>query len=98
MPDQLGRLSPAEIQYVLAYLSRMPGGVPVCPVSRHQSWGVAEYVGQAVVYPVNAARWLPETAYPFVMIICTGCGYTMLFNAVQLGLYPLPRTLPPTTG
>lgn len=90
MPDGEGRLSPAEINHVLSWLQTMTPaqGFPVCPISNHQDWYVVETVLQAIVYPIGPRRMLPELTYPFVMVVCKGCGYTLQFNATLMGLYP----------
>ena len=90
MPDQAGRLSPAEIEHIQTYVARQSGGVmPACPVSSHRTWLVVPHVGQNIIYPVSVSGAVyPDAPYPFVMMICTGCGYMMLLNATMLGLYP----------
>lgn len=90
MPDPEGRLSPAEIEYILGWVQRHHGGtMPVCSVSLHTDrWFVVPFVGQFVIYPSSPAKTFPDIPFPFVTLLCTACGYYMHINAALMGLYP----------
>jgi hypothetical protein len=57
---------------------------PRCPISGHTTWIIGDHYVQPIPYPMP----VPTTGagYPMVMLICNGCGYTMHFNAVLMGL------------
>ncbi len=99
MPDVHGHLSPAEISYVLQWVTDQHGGIPyACPVSGHTTWVVDEFVTQSIVFPVkyNLGASVAPLAWPVVRLICSGCGHVISFSAVALGLYPPPS--PPRIG
>ena len=91
MPDAEGRLSPAEIAHVQQWMTNFAKGIPVCPISNHQTWSVVDTVFQNIIYPATT-QVIPPTAYPLVIVFCSGCGYAMNFSAAMLGLYPTPVT------
>ncbi len=95
MPDPEGRMSSAEVDFIRTWILRKhKGTMPTCPISLDQIWMVVPQVQQALVYPVSTVTWLPQTAYPYVQVICITCGYAMRFNAAIMGLFPPP--VPPT--
>jgi hypothetical protein len=52
-----------------------------CPISGDDKWTVAPH------YILLSAGAAPPI-YPYVQVTCNGCGYALLFNAVQMGLWP----------
>ena len=98
MPDGQGRLSPAEISYVLQWIANHHGGSPyICPVSGHNTWLVDEYVTQPILFPIqpNLGTSVAPIAWPVVRLICSGCGHMISFSAWAMGLYPAPPPPPP---
>ncbi len=73
MPDLQGRLSPAEISFILQWVSGQNGGKPYpCPVSGHNSWLVDEYVTQSIIFPMgaNLGMSVAPRPLPVVRLIC----------------------------
>ena len=92
MPDPQGQLSPAEILHVQNWLRGFGNGnVPFCLICRSQLWSVANYVAQSMSYPASYAQIVSPIVYPYVIVICGRCGYTMFLNAMIMGLYPPPQ-------
>lgn len=97
MPDLQGHLSPAEISFILQWVTTKHGSSPYqCPICGHANWLVDEYVTQAIVFPVQANMGIPVSpvAWPVVRLMCTFCAHVISFNAVIMGLYPIPPTPP----
>jgi predicted nucleic-acid-binding Zn-ribbon protein len=68
-----------------------------CPFCRGTNWMVGELVGTPNLAPGGFDPNAP--VLPAFPLICTGCGYTMLFNAVVAGLVkPGPPGSPPRSG
>ena len=69
---------------------RLPRSCPACqenPVWTYGGVSAVKKFGEGLVVPMSAAT-------PLVKISCSNCGYTMLFNAVKMGLVssdPYPR-------
>jgi hypothetical protein len=92
MPDGQGHLSPAEIAYILQWINTHHSPF-TCPVCDHSGWVVDEYITQTIVFPLQPTPVAPRPL-PTVRLSCTGCGYIISFNAVMMGLYPLPSVPP----
>lgn len=90
MPDPKGKLSDEEKQFIADWLDKNWTKSRECPVSGHNSWTIADHL----VVPMNY-RWheagggtlLSGEVYPQAMVICTGCGYSVYFNAVKMELF-----------
>ncbi len=89
MPDEPDDRSEEHQAYVDAVLERLhawlhekvPGATFKCPVCHTERWSVQD-PGEI---PIRGP-FLPGKAYPSVVFICENCGYTMLFNAVVMGV------------
>ena len=59
-----------------------------CPICQSNSWTVGDSLG--VVLPLADNNVIPDNGqtYPFFVVACTVCAYTLFFNAVLAGLYP----------
>ncbi len=95
MPDQTGRLSPVEKIAVLNHIKAKHGELLPCPIhpTIAAAWVVNEYVQQNIVFPVqNTMTTLSVVPlgwpWPYVVVACGHCGYTMHFNAALIGLFP----------
>jgi hypothetical protein len=59
-----------------------------CPISGHTDWSVSDHVVQPMTHlPVGTLALGGAASYPGILVICRGCGYTMTFNAVIMGLF-----------
>lgn len=64
-----------------------------CPMCESASWSLEDGFVTLGLERVPGSLAYPETGLPSVALVCTQCGYTVLFNAVALGLGDLlPRT------
>ena len=57
----------------------------VCPISGDNNWAIADDFVQPMRY-TGGGLTIGGPGYPVVMVICATCGYTLLFNAVVMGL------------
>ncbi len=66
-----------------------------CPVCRTEKWTIGAYyaVMQTAVPPNPLAPVLP-----YIQVQCNECAYTMLFNAVAMGLWAPYNPLPGQTN
>lgn len=85
MPDYKGQLSEQEYDRALAHFQRFR--IRNCPVSNDNNWILGDYL----VHTPNHSGQYPAVGGPYYLylpITCQTCGYTMLFNAVVVGLIP----------
>jgi predicted nucleic-acid-binding Zn-ribbon protein len=64
-----------------------------CPVCNEIAWVTESRFGCAPVYAVGTGMDF-SYVHPFVVVVCTNCGYTRLFNAVIMGLLGSPPDQP----
>jgi predicted nucleic-acid-binding Zn-ribbon protein len=98
VPDASGKLTAAEKQLAIDWINRhWRGRSQACPICGNTNWTLADHLVQPTTVGAQNALILGGTSYPVVMIISPTCGYTMLFNAVIMGLVPQahPPTVPP---
>jgi hypothetical protein len=60
--------------------SKWPEARRGCIVCGENNWGVGDNIVRL--------QTREGPAYPSVAVVCNVCGYTMLFNAVRMGLLP----------
>lgn len=97
-PGEYSKLTSAQKDAVHQWLEKNWTQTKACPISGHSNWLVADHlVSPPVVSPptnsLSAAAMVPPmgslfTEYPQVMVVCRGCGYTIYFNAVAIGIIP----------
>ena len=56
-----------------------------CPICQASAWGVGDDLLR-----LWTSKHVPS--YPCIVVVCNNCGYTMLFNAVRMGLLPEGKT------
>lgn len=87
MPDETGRLSEAEVQIIIEYLSKLGGKIPTCEFCATDNWAISAHI--TIPYPFG--RVMPPVTYPMFSISCTKCGHTKFLSAVKVpGLLPKP--------
>ena len=69
------------------------GGVPVCPLCRHDQWGITSGIVVDAVYPPGRIAWLTEGARPRIHLTCAPCGNILAFNLTVLGLEDLAKDI-----
>jgi len=72
-------------QKVVAWLNEQWGGPKVCPVCGHNDWAILERVWEAREYR-KGGLVVGGEILPLISIMCNVCGYTMMFNAIAVGL------------
>jgi hypothetical protein len=91
MPDKDGKLTLDEknlvVQKLLATWTAQN-----CPICGSPNWTVADHLVQPFTLGPNAGPMLGGVGYPQVMLISVGCGHTLFFNAVMMGILPAART------
>jgi hypothetical protein len=69
----------------------------MCPICHTRIWAVNDPI-IVDVYSGPERRLLGGPAYVFVPVACSTCAYTMMFNAVQMGLIPGDNPPSPNDG
>lgn len=85
MSDKEGKLSAKEKQIIEEWLAEKWKQDVVCPVSKHNNWIVGDYLVRPLTETANGTK-IGGPGFPFAVLICGGCGYTLFFNAVVMGL------------
>ena len=86
---QHGKLSPAEIRAVDAWVKDHLKTDGLCPISQDDNWVTLNLVVHSSTFIVTGDTASEEDAkvYPTVMQMCTTCGYIRTFSAMKIGLY-----------
>ena len=85
MPDEEGILSQEERAVVAAWINQKWDQRPkLCPVSGETTWVIGRHIVAPVTQGVSGLTG--GATYPLVQLICRDCAYTMLFNAVMIGI------------
>lgn len=79
-------LSAAQREHLWNWVVRHVGGNPVCPICKSENWVVAEDLVAPVRMSPKGGYHFGGGAYPMAQLISVECGYTMVFNAVVVGL------------
>lgn len=89
MPDRQGVLSTEERDQITKWIDDKNPDLK-CPVSSDNDWILTEHLIHMPIYTTGGII-VGGTAYPQVQIVCAGCGHTLLFNAVTIGLVPAKK-------
>ena len=73
-----------DIQKAIAWIDEHWTGQKACPICENTRWGVADLIGEVQMTTLNGD--LTGKAYPLVIVTCQTCGYTVLLNALVIGL------------
>jgi hypothetical protein len=89
VPDATGKLTLEEKQRASDWINRhWRGQSQACPICGSNQWTLADHLVQPVTVGAHNALLLGGTSYPHVLVISPTCGYTMMLNAVIIGLVP----------
>jgi len=87
MPDKEGRLTSEEKGRVVTRLqATWAGDAQKCPICGNPHWIISDHIVQPVTLGAGNSVMLGGVGYPQIMMISAGCGYTLYFNAVMLGI------------
>lgn len=82
-----------RVNAILAHLERVWTASRACPVCRNERWTVPNDANRFALVEINATgqMHLRGRAFPVVPVTCAQCGYTILLNAIALGVIEEPR-------
>jgi hypothetical protein len=86
MPDENGKLTPEDLEKTSKWWADHWKEPVICPVCKGQTWQVGPHVIQINRHASNGL-FGPGVSYPQILVVCTTCANTMMFNATILGLY-----------
>lgn len=86
MPDANGKLSPQDVEKVRNWL-RDHWKNWACPFSHDTNWELGGSLAQAPLFS-SGNIVVGGPVYPYVVISCSSCGYTVLINAIKIGILP----------
>lgn len=80
MPGNDGKLTPDEIQTIIAWLNAKGGGNRPCPVCNNPGWSVGSHLVTGTIFR-SGGLMLGGEVYPQFFVTCTNCFYTRHFMA-----------------
>ena len=83
MPDQNGVLSDKEKDQAIAWLKER--WTKSCPACDRREFSIGEHVVHTPIHFGGALKF-GGPMYPQLAVVCKNCGYTLLFNAVLMGI------------
>lgn len=84
MPEADGTLNEGEKKWAQRWIDAKWNRTRECPISGHRDWLLADRLVQLQTATPGIGLDLAAPVYPNVALICKGCGYTLLFNAVLM--------------
>jgi hypothetical protein len=90
MPDEQGKLNQSETEKIRQWFKGHWTRDYHCPVCWTNEWLTAEHIVAPVAYS-QGGMMIGGSVYPQIMVICKGCGHTLYFNAVMMGILPPPQ-------
>lgn len=85
-PRPSNQLTPAQIDQASQWL-REHWKALICPFHGPTNWQVQQYLTSTPLY-ASGVTILGGPAYPFLVVMCSICGYTVFVNAIVVGLVP----------
>jgi hypothetical protein len=93
MPDADGKLTSEEKAEVTNELNRRwEGRSRACPICADTRWLISDHVVRPITMGADGQTILGGLAYPNVLVISQGCGYSFMMNIMILGLGKLITT------
>ena len=83
----MATIEKGELEKALRWVEQNWVGQKACVICGNSGWLIGDVVGEMRrVSP--GPRWLPKpsSSYPMIVLSCENCGYTLLFNAMVLGV------------
>ena len=94
MPKPNGQLAQDELDKIVAWLTEKIPQPHLCPSCRHNNWDVGQFLIQPTTLGAGGNILLGGIGYPQVLLTCTNCGHTLMYNSVLMGL---SKPSPPLT-
>jgi hypothetical protein len=86
MPDDSGKLTPEQKQYVLDWTKKHWKSSGACPICGSTNWNIGDHLVLPITLGKDSSLMLGGPGYPHVLLISNPCGYTIFFNAVIMQL------------
>ena len=84
MPDDKGKLTQEERETARKWL-KAEWKSWACPFSGHTNWELGDTLVQTTAF-AGGGLVVGGPVYPMIIIICSGCGNTVLINAIKAGV------------
>ena len=86
--DDTGELTPQQVQKIVDWVKSHDKGGLTCPVCKSQKWTVGKHFVTPITLGPGLSTQLGGLTYPQIMLVSDECGFTLLMNAVVVGLLP----------
>ena len=86
MPEKDGKLSEAEQQLAQKWVKERWKNW-ACPFSGDTDWDLGPHVVESRPFSGGGIK-VGGPVYPHLVLTCRGCGYTVLINAMKVGIFP----------
>jgi hypothetical protein len=81
-------LTEEQQQKLNAWLQEKWNGAKLCPICNQDTLALESALAEVGVFVAGGGIYAGSPSYPCAVLICTNCGYTLLFNAVLSGIVP----------
>lgn len=83
MPNSDGSMTQQELDRANAWFEQHWHGRIRCPLG-HETWQIGQYLVELPIF--HPGRVVGDSVLAHVMVSCTTCTYTMLFQAAPMGI------------
>ena len=87
MPDKDGKLSESEQKLAQEWVKKHWKNW-ACPFSGDTDWDLGQYIAEARAFSGGGLN-VGGPVYPYLVLTCKSCGYTVLLNAMKVGILPV---------
>ena len=84
MPDSNGKLTEDEFLLARRWVKEHWRNYS-CPFSGDTNWDIGRYITETRKFSGGSLD-LYGPVYPFLVVTCKGCGYSVLLNAIKIGI------------
>lgn len=95
MPDQEGKLTPAEKEKLEAWFRKNWKQDYKCPICDSVNWVSSEHVVETKIFR-GGNLFIGGPTYLYIPITSIPCGYTVFLNATVMNILDLPQISPPS--
>ncbi len=102
MPDKDGKLTEADYKLVTDWLEKFSALATPCPLCGSMNWLIGPHLVQPITIGGDQTLLFGGgVGYPHILLMSDKCGYTIMLNAVLVGLAkaaPVPSPTQATAG
>ena len=83
------RIEDSDIRLIKDWVDSHWEGEPLCAICKNNNWTIGKTIAELRPF-LKGKLSMGGFLYPAVIFSCNVCGYTLFFNAIQLGIVKRP--------